>query len=119
RKHLPSAHANATIAFANSNLAYPLQGERFEHRVVVISPRRDVPDFFHLPDTHRRISGEQMISTMAELMNADPDRAAWMERLRAAEVRYLFIAKGSYDHGGAGMADNPVELSLAQNDGNH
>jgi len=109
RRQLPP---DATVAMANSNLAYPLQGERYTHRVVVVPTRRDVPDFFHLPRTGKRITGEQMIGTMAELMAQAPDAGAWIDRLRASGARYLFLSKGSYDQGGAGMAPTPPELAL-------
>jgi hypothetical protein len=97
----------ATIAYANTNLVYPLQGFRQQRRVLYVPTRRDVPAFAQMPRLGDRLAGEETITRVNVVLQAEPDRQAWLERLKASGAEYLFIAKGP-----DAMVERPVELEL-------
>jgi hypothetical protein len=102
---------DATIAYANTYLAYPLQGFAHGRRVAAISARKDAPDLISLPRVAERLSGEQLTGRMMAAMYENADRATWLARLSESGARYLLVARGR-----AGLAPNPVELEYADGD---
>lgn len=99
--------ADTTAAYANTFFVYPLYDARFQRRVIYAPVRRGLHDFWHLPRMGDRVPGDLILEAMAADMNADPDRATWIENLRAAGAAYLVIDKRE-------IVPNPPELLFAR-----
>ena len=83
----------ATIAYANTYFTYPLMGYRYDHRVVHVPARRDIENFRELPHLPGKVTGEELVSAIVAELRKDPDRTAWLRRLRESGAQYLIIAK--------------------------
>lgn len=102
--------ADATIAYANTSLVYPLSGE--ERRAIYVPTRRGVRTQRDLPHFPTPVSGEQIIPTVTALLDSDTDAAGWLHQLLASGAGYLVIARDD-------AGPHPAEIPLAQGDRNH
>lgn len=85
--------ADATVAYANTYLIYPLQGFNYERRVVYAPTRTGVDSFLKLPKLGNRIEGYELVQIVTRTMNAEPDFQTWLTHLKRIKARYLVIIK--------------------------
>jgi hypothetical protein len=104
----------ATIAYANTFFTYPLMGYRFDHRVVHVPTRHDLERFTELPHLPRKVSGEELVTEMVAELRKDPDRTAWLRRLRESGAQYLIVAK--YDPAAPAQKVVAPEMTFAEQD---
>lgn len=109
--------ADATIAYANTYLVYPLYDFDYHRRVVYAPVRRGLHDFRQLPPLGGKVPGDLIVRRMTQTMDADPDASTWRDNLRAAGAEYLLIAKG--DPQTPDMSGHPPELDFALADPEH
>lgn len=88
RRELPE---ETTIAVVNTPFAYPLQGFGLTRRVVGVSSSAIIPSLASLPRIEQPLRGQDIIPQVVRLLRRDADRAAWLARLDAAGVEYVFI----------------------------
>jgi hypothetical protein len=87
-------------------------GYRFDHRVVHVPARRDLERFTELPHLPRKVSGEELVSEIVVELRKNPDRNAWLRRLRESGAQYLVVAK--YDPAVPTQKIVPPELTFAE-----
>ena len=102
---------DATVAYANTFYTYPLYGFAPTRRVVYVPTRNAITRLRDLPPATEPLSGEQVVPYVTAAMTAQPDRAAWLDRLARAEATVLFIAKP-----GHGAGTTVPELDFARQD---
>jgi hypothetical protein len=107
----------ATIAYANTFFTYPLMGYRYDHRVVHVPARRDMEHFSDLPHLPRKLTGEELVTAIVAELRKNPDRDAWLRRLRESGAQYLVIAK--YDPAKPTEKIVPPEMVFAEQDPQH
>ena len=71
--------------------------------------RRGLHDFVKFPHIGDRIPGDLIVQRMTASMNADPDRAIWLENLHRINAGYLVVMK----HDSADLDADPPELKFA------
>jgi len=104
RDELP---ANATIAYANTYLIYPLYGSRLERRVLYAPVRSGEITFADLPNLGDRVPQSRIVETVTAAMNQGADEATWLNNLNRLGVTDLFIAKHE-------RSENPPELQFTR-----
>lgn len=82
---------DATLAYAQTYLVYPLYGSELRRHILYAPVRPDVTDALHLPHFPKPLAGEPINDTFTGLLNASADRAVWLQRLKAAGAQYLFV----------------------------
>jgi hypothetical protein len=88
-EHVP---ADATIAYSNQFMVYPLYGFQYTRRVVY-APVRSGASVANLRFPSRLGDGEFFIRSM-DAANSPADQGAWMRNLRAAGAQYLLVGVG-------------------------
>ena len=101
-----------TIAYANTFFTYPLMGYRYEHRVVHVPARRDIEHFRDLPRLPSKLTGEEIVPAVVAELRQDPDRDAWLRRLRESGAQYLVVAK--YDPAAPTRKVTAPEMTFAE-----
>jgi hypothetical protein len=111
-EHVP---ADATLAYTNLYIVYPLQGFTQDRRVVYAPTRPGVRTPADLPWLGDHLPGEQLVAAAVQATAANPDRATWLQNLQTTSdraVQYLVIGK---DHPLA----SPPEAAFAAGDPKH
>jgi hypothetical protein len=103
-EHVPP---DATIAYSNQFMVYPLYGFQFT-RPVVYAPVRSGASVANLRFPPRLGDGEFFIRSM-DAANSPADEAAWMRNLRAAGAQYLLV----------GVGKGAPEIRWAEGDSGH
>jgi hypothetical protein len=103
---------DANIAFANTQVTYPLYGFNFQRDVAYAPIRRGLHSFLQFPRMGDDVPGDLIVQTMSRVMTENPDRRTWLENLKAQDSKYLVI----FRHG---MVDDPAELGFAESDPSH
>ena len=89
-------------------------GYRYEHRVVHVPTGRDIETFRDLPRLPAKVTGEEIVPAVVAELRSDPDRDAWLRRLRESGAQYLVVAK--YDPAAPTQKLTPPELTFARQD---
>jgi hypothetical protein len=97
---------DATIAYANTFLIYPLFGPNFQHHVVYAPVRPSLHNVRDFPFLGDRIDGGEIVPIVSRAMNTGADRDVWLANLRASQAQFLFVAKDQ-------VLPNPPELEFA------
>ena len=84
--------ADATLAYGNTYLIYPLYGSTLQRRLIHIPVRLEPYDFLHLPHFTQPLSGEQIASSFTRELYDHPDRSLWLKRLLDSGATYLYVA---------------------------
>ena len=101
------APADATVAYANQFMIYPLYGFDHTRRVIYAPLQRGLRlQDLQLPP---RLSGEQISAAATAAANRTVDRAAWLQNLQSAGAQYLIVQSGN----------NVPEIWLANQDPQH
>jgi len=97
--HEAGDEAPLTLAYAGTQMIYPLYGNEFRNEVVYISVRKDEKTFFHDFDFHFDSRRKVMLVHEArELFYTDPDFQSWYGRLIYNDVEYILLAgKGAIE----------------------
>ena len=90
RNELPR---DAVIAYANTYFTYPLMGFAYDHRVAYAPTRRGLERFIDMPRIDQRMTGEQITGHIVRMLREDPDRDAWLRRLRETRAAFLVVMK--------------------------
>ncbi len=98
--------ADATLAYTNLYLIYPLQGPSLHRRLVYLPVRAGVNSIADLGWLGDHLSGERLITAANRVTVASPDRAAWLAKIARSGARYLVIGNG-------GTTVNPPEARFA------
>ncbi len=81
------APPDATIAYTNQFMIYPLYGFGHRRKVLYVPPHSNLKiQDLKLPE---RLPGEQISLAATAAANANPDRAAWLQNLRDSKAQYL------------------------------
>jgi hypothetical protein len=108
-QHIPP---DATVAYTNLYLIYPMQGFSLSRRLVYAPIRPGVnaiADFRWLGD---RLSGEAIVPAAARATVANADEAVWLKNLRQTSAEYLVVGRG-------GVLGSPPEAAFADSDPKH
>jgi hypothetical protein len=92
-----SLPGDARIAVANTYFVYPFYDAEYRRRVVHAPVRRGVDDFLAFPRLGDTVPGDLIVQRMTDVMNADADRATWLENLRRSGAKYLVIARFEHE----------------------
>lgn len=103
---------DATIAYANTYYTYPLMGFELDRRVVYAPVRAGVRHVIDLGRFRSPTTGEDIPKYIVPLTNSGADRSVWLENLRTAGARYVFV--GKEDIADAGHPSEPPELRFAR-----
>ena len=82
-----------TLAYAGTQMIYPLYGNEFRNEVVYISVQKNEKTFFH--DFNVRFDNQRkvmLVHEARELFYANPDFQSWYGRLIFNEVEYILVA---------------------------
>ncbi len=85
---------NAVVAYTNTFLIYPLQGQELRRRVGYAPTRPGVKSQADLPWLGDQLPGEAVVAAAARATVADADRATWLRNLRAMSAEYLVVGRG-------------------------
>ena len=88
--HLP---ADATVAYADLYLVYPLQGPTLRRPLAYVPTRHGVRTPADLPWLGSHLSGERLVITATAATVAVPDRAQWLAGLRRLGASYLIVGR--------------------------
>lgn len=89
-EHIP---LDATVAYANLYMTYPLQGFDLGRRVVYAPARPGVRSPADLPRLGDRLSGEALVPAAIRATVESSDRATWLKNLRQTSAEYLVVGK--------------------------
>lgn len=106
RERLPD---DASIAVANTYFVYPFLDAEYRRRVSHAPVRRGLHDFLEFPRLGDTVPGDLIVPRMTDAMNAEPDRATWLENLRRSGAQYLVIARFEHE-------DDPPEARFVAKD---
>lgn len=84
------------IAYAGTWYPYPLMGPAQHRPVVYVSPVESITSIATLPRLGEHLTGDPLIDAARRAVREQPDADIWWKRLKAIDVRYVFISK---DHG--------------------
>ena len=101
--------ADATVAYADLYLVYPLQGPGLRRRIAYAPTRRGVRSPADLPWLGDHLSGERLVGAADVATVADPDPLVWRENLRRLGAEFLVI-------GHAVPAQRAIEATWAMAD---
>jgi hypothetical protein len=106
--HVP---ADATVAYTNLYMTYPLYGLDLHRHLFYAPTRRGVRTIADLPWLGARLSGEKLVPAAVQATTTSPDRNAWLENLKASDAKFLVIGHG--DTPEAALAkENPRQFKL-------
>jgi hypothetical protein len=108
-KNLP---ADATIAYTNMYLIYPLENDSMKRKLVYVPTRPDVKTIADLGWIGNDLSGEQLVPAAVRTTIASPNCAVWLQNLKSVGAKYLIIGKG-------GSIKVPPEAEFAVSDPSH
>jgi hypothetical protein len=100
---------DATLAYANTFFVYPYDGFNFTRRVDYAPVRRGLHNFLQFPRLGDRIPGDLIVRRMTAVMNAQADRATWLDNLRRMNAGWLVVIK----HDSEDLDPDPPELGFA------
>jgi hypothetical protein len=100
---------NATVAYTNLYLVYPMMGRSLSRRLVYAPTRAGVSTIADLGWLGNNLSGEQLIPAAVRATVAAPNRSTWIENLRKSQAEYLVIGRG-------GVIDIPPEAKFVIGD---
>jgi hypothetical protein len=86
--------ADATVAYTNAYLIYPLQGPLLNRRLIYVPTRPGIKTIADLGWLGRHLSGEKLIPAALRATVAAPDRATWLANLQTSGAGYLVIGQG-------------------------
>ncbi len=104
--------AEATVAYADSFLVYPLQGPGLGRRIGYAPTRRGVRTPADLPWLGDHLSGGRLVAAATAATVADPDETTWLDNLRRIGAGYLVVGQG-------GGGRRPIEVTWADADARH
>jgi hypothetical protein len=84
---------DATLAYTNTYMVYPLQGPTLRRRVIYAPTQPGVQSLADLRYLGDHISGERLPAIASAATVANADRATWLNNLKSAGADYLLIAK--------------------------
>jgi hypothetical protein len=85
---------DATVAYTNLYLIYPMQGFSLSRRLVYAPTRAGVRTMVDLPWLGDHLPGEALVPAAARATVAEEDRSVWLENLRRISAGYLVVGKG-------------------------
>ncbi len=100
---------DATVAYTNLYLIYPMQGFSLSRRLVYAPTRPGVRAIADLPWLGDGLSGEELVSAADRATVAEADRLVWLENLRRISAGYLIVGK-------EGVLGWPPEAGFAAQD---
>ncbi len=103
--------ADATVAYADLFLTYPLQGPTLRRRIGYAATRRSVVTPADLPWLGDRLSGERLVTAADAATVADPDPVAWRANLKRLGAGFLVV--------GQAVPGPAVEVAWADADPRH
>jgi hypothetical protein len=92
-EHIPT---DATIAYTNQYMVYPLQGFALDRKVVYAPTRPDVQSPADLPWLGDNLPGEELVPAAVRATVANPDRATWLNNLQRLSADYLVVGKRGF-----------------------
>ena len=98
--------ADATVAYSNLYLVYPLQGPALRRHMVYAATRPGIAGLSDLPWLGDHLPGEAIVPAACDATVCFADRSTWIENLRRLRCSYLVIG-----HGGA--TEIPPEAHFA------
>jgi hypothetical protein len=101
--------SDATVAYANTYMIYPLQGFTLDRRLVYAPTRPGVQTPADLAWLGDHLPGEQLVPAAVRATTANADRKTWLGNLQRLNVQYLVVAKSDTN-------PSPPELSLLAGD---
>ncbi len=108
---------DATVAYTNTYLTYPLTGFTHNDRVLYVPARKNINSLIDLPRIADPLTGEDIAVRMVQLLHGEPDRAQWLNRLKKSGANYLVISAVNAVDG----SENPIppEQDFASSDPAH
>jgi hypothetical protein len=104
--------ADATLAYTNTYLVYPLYDPSFRRRVVYVPARSDVCDFAHLPIFPSPLPGEKIEAAFAHVLHENPDADRWRKRLLDSGAQFFYADR-------TGPEGEAPEMDFADGDPAH
>ncbi len=104
--------ADATVAYADLFLTYPLQGPGLRRRIGYAAARRGVVTPADLPWLGDHLSGERLVAAADAATVADPDPLTWLANLKRLGAGFLVVGR-------AAAGPDPVEVAWADADPRH
>jgi hypothetical protein len=101
--------ANATVAYTNLYLIYPMMGRSLSRRLVYAPTRPGVSSIADLGWLGNSLSGEQLIPAAVRATVAAANKSTWTENLRKSKAEYLVIGRG-------GVINVPPEAAFVAGD---
>jgi hypothetical protein len=108
-QHVP---VDATVAYADLYLVYPLQGSTLRRRLVYAPTRRGVRTPADLPYLGDHLPGERLVAAADAATVADPDPATWRANLRQLGADYLVVGRTAAGPEVAWAAADPSRFRL-------
>jgi hypothetical protein len=105
-QHIPP---DATVAYTNLYLIYPMQGFSLSRRLVYAPSRPGVYAIADLPWLGDHLPGEAIVPAAARATVANADEAVWLKNLRKTSAEYLVVGRG-------GVLGTPPEAAFAAGD---
>ncbi len=105
-QHVPR---DATVAYTDLYLIYPLQGFSLDRRLVYAPMCPGLATQSDLPWLGDRLSGEELVPAAVKATVGHSDRATWLQNLRASNASFLIVGKG-------GAIDKPPEAEFVAAD---
>ncbi len=102
--------ADATVAYADLYLVYPLQGPQLRRRLAYAPTRRGVRTPADLPWLGGHLSGERLVTLTDKATVADPDGAMWRANLQGLGAQYLVIGHAAAGPEAAWAAADPAHF---------
>ena len=103
--------ADATVAYADLYLVYPLQGPALRRRLTYVPTRHGVRTPADLPWLGEHLSGERLVTAATAATVADPDRSQWHDRLRQSGAAYLVVGNIAGGPEAAWAAADPARFT--------
>jgi hypothetical protein len=103
---------NATVAYTNLYLIYPLQADAMGRRLTYAPTKAGVASIADLGWLGSHLSGEKLVLATNRATVADADRAVWLSNLTRTGAGFLIVGKG-------GLLGVPPEAQFAKSDPKH
>jgi hypothetical protein len=108
-----SIPADATVAYTNMYLIYPIQEHSPQRRLVYVPTRRGVSSIADLGWLGSGLSGEALVPATVNATFALPDRNVWLTNLKRSDAQYVVIGRGNAEPPEAGfVASDPMRFKL-------
>lgn len=108
-QHIPP---DATVAYTNLYLIYPMQGFSLSRRLVYAPTRPGMHAVADLPWLGDHLSGEVIVTATARATVANADETFWLKNLRQTSAEYLVVGRG-------GVLGSAPEGAFADDDSKH